>query len=44
MDVNSLFSNADNLPKEILKSNAVGAVCATTTIFCNTKCWHGLLS
>ncbi|MBQ3657174.1 MAG: glycogen debranching enzyme family protein [Bacteroidales bacterium] len=44
MDIKTILESHEDLPQDIVRSNEVGAVGATTTIYCNTKCWHGLLS
>ena len=44
MDIKTLLDSYEDLPQDIVRSNEIGAVAATTTIYCNTKCWHGLLS
>ena len=45
MDIKSYIGDInEKIPQDILKHNITGAVGATTTIYCNTKCWHGLLS
>ncbi|MBQ3689154.1 MAG: glycogen debranching enzyme family protein [Bacteroidales bacterium] len=44
MNKQSYLELSYSLNQDILKNNAVGAVAASSLIYCNTKCWHGLLS
>lgn len=44
MDFQNFLDLRHSLKQDILKNNHCGAVCSSTVILCNTKCWHSLLS